>query len=160
MERLILERFLKRTLFAFLLCFVALLGGVGVYAYMLNNRSSVELSRMDVSNGFILEIDKTVYERGENVTITFTNNSTKTVGLSTPWPFYIRNSEGRIVAPGAVAARAVYLSPGESLTRVWNQRDPNDLAYRQVPPGIYTVELHKLLAPLEADLSVTFEILG
>ena len=148
----------KRILFALLLCFVALVGAVGAYAYMLNNQKS-ESSRIAVSNGYVLEIDKTVYERGENVTITFTNNSTETVGLSSPWPFIISDLEGNAVAPGIVAAKAVYLSPGESLTRIWNQRDYwSDPVLMPVPPGIYTVELYKLLAPLEADLSVTFEI--
>lgn len=158
---MILKRFSKKTLFALLLCFVALLVAVGAYAYMLNNRSSVELVRMDVSNGLILEVDKTVYELGENVTITFTNNSTETVGLSNNWPFVIRNSEGHIVMPSGVFMRAVYLSPGESLTRVWNQRDHlSDPVLMPVPPGVYSVELHTLLAPIEVDLSVSFQIVG
>ena len=149
---MVLKRFSKRTLFALLLCFVALVGAVGAYAFMLNNQTSVELVRMDVSNGFILEVDKTVYERGENVTIIFTNNSTETVGLSTPVPFSVKDQEGNTVAPGAVIARYVYLPPGESLTWIWDQYNHCSLSPDLVPPGIYTVEL-KLL-------SVSFEIVG
>ena len=156
---MILKKFSKKTLIALLLCFVALVGAVGAYAYMLNNQTSVELSRIDVSNGLILEVDKTVYELGENVTITFMNNSTETVGLPYPLPFNIRNPEGRVVAPGGQVGRAVYLSPGESLTWVWNQRDyGGDPVYMPVPPGIYTVEFYKFPAPTEVYLSVSFEI--
>jgi len=157
---LILKRFSKKTLIAVLLCSVALIGAVGAYAIMLNNQSSVELSRMDVSNGLILEVDKTVYKRGENVTITFTNNSTETVGLSSPWPFIIRDLKGNAVAPGAVVGRVVYLSPGENLTRIWDQYNHLSIPTVMVPPSIYTVELYKLLAPLEADLRVSFKIVG
>jgi len=154
------KRFSKRTVFVLLVFFVALVGVIGAYAYLLNNQPSVELVRMDVSDGLILEVDKTVYERGENVTITFTNNSTETVGLSTPVPFAIRDQEGNDVAPGAVIGRAVYLPPGESLTWVWDQYNHRSLSPDLVPPGIYTVELYKLLAPLEADLRVSFKIVG
>ena len=147
----------KRILVVFLVCFVALVGAVGAYAYMLNNQKS-ESSKIAVSNGYVLKIDKTVYERGESVTITFTNNSTETVGLSSPVPFAIKDQEGNDVAPGGVVSKAVYLPPGESLTWVWDQYNHRSLSPDLVPPGIYTVELYKLLAPLEADLSVTFEI--
>jgi len=150
----------KKFLFALLLCFIVLVGAIGVYAYIVSNQTSVELVRMDVSNGLILEVDKTVYELGENVTITFTNNSTKTVGLSSPWPFIIRNSEGRMVAPGAVAGKAVYLFPRKSLTRVWNQMDHLSIPTAMVPTGIYTAELYKLLVPTEAELSVSFKIVS
>ena len=149
---MVLKRFSKRTLFALLLCFVALVGAVGAYAYMLNNQSSVKLVRMDVSNGLILEVDKTVYELGENVTITLTNNSTETVELSTPVPFSVKDQEGNTVAPGAVIARYVYLPLGESLTWIWDQYNHCSLSPDLVPPGIYTVEL-KLL-------SVSFKIVG
>ena len=56
---MILERFSKRTLFALLLCFVALVGAVGVYAYIVNNRSSVELVRIVILLGEKLKEVKT-----------------------------------------------------------------------------------------------------
>jgi hypothetical protein len=151
----ILKRFSKRTVFVLLLCFVALVGAVGAYAYLVSNHPSVELSRRDVSNGLVLEIDKTIYEREENVTITLTNNSTETVGLASPIPFVIRDQEGNAVAPGAVIGRYVYLPPGESLTFVWDQYNHRSLPHHLVPPGIYTVELYTSGV---ADLSVNFKI--
>ncbi len=60
-KRVVLKRFSKRTPFALWIFFVALIGVVATYAYMLNKHPSVELSRKDVSNGLVLEIDKTVY---------------------------------------------------------------------------------------------------
>jgi hypothetical protein len=141
-----------------LLCFVALVGAVGAYAYMLNNRSSVELVRMDVSNGLVLEVDKTVYELGENVTITFTNNSTETVAFPTSAWFNIRDSDGNLVAPGGWTHAVLTVPAGYSLTWVWDQLDYVKVSI--APPGIYMVEVTVYTAALVAitDLSVTFEI--
>ena len=155
-----MKKFSKRTLFALWIFFVALVAVVATYAYMLNNHPSVELSRMDVSNGFVLEIDKTVYESGENVTITFMNNSTKTVAFPTYKWATIRDSKGHLVAPGLREGAVLSVPAGDSLTWVWGQRDPG---WSLVPAGIYTINMtvrsarpyHKL-----ADLSVKFEIVG
>jgi len=149
------KRFSKRTWFALWVFFVALVAVVATYAHMLNNHQLVELSRMDVSNGLILEIDKTVYERGENVTMTLTNNGTETVQLPTPVPFVMRDLQGNAVAPGAVIGRIEYLPSGARATWVWNQYDHRSSPHNLVPPGIYTVELYTSGV---ADLSVTFEI--
>ena len=154
MGDVILKRFSKRTVFVLLVCFVALVGAVAAYAYLVNNQPSVELSKKDVSNGLVLEIDKTVYERGENVTITLTNNGTETVQLPASVPFVIRDLQGNAVAPGAVTG-VVYLPSGESLTWVWDQYNHRSLSPDLVPPGIYTVELYTSRV---ADLSVKFEI--
>ena len=158
---MILKRFSKRTMFALLLCFAALVGAVGAYAFMLNNQKSGELVRMDVSNGFILEVDKTVYKLGENVTITFTNNSTETVAFPDYGWLTIRDSEGSIVA-GGVGPQAVLSVPaGDSLTAVWDQLDRRTIS--MVPPGIYTANVTVYTAelyPKIADLSVTFKIVG
>lgn len=152
-------RFSKKTIFALLLCFVALFGVVGAYAYMLNNQASVESSRRAVSNGYVLKIDKSVYEPGEIVRITFRNNSPKTVTFRDYGWLRIRDSEGRRVFPGLVAEMFLRVSPWKSLKKSWNQLDAATEVV--VPPGNYTVELHTPTIPripeLE-DLSINFEI--
>jgi len=158
MGDVILKRFSKRTVFVLLVCFVALVGAVAAYAYLVNNHPSVELSRKDVSNGLVLEIDKTVYERGENVTITFTNNSTKTVAFPDYAWATIRDSEGHLVGPGLWEGAILNVPAGDSLIWVWEQRDPG---WSLVPPGIYTINMTVYaagLSPKLADLSVKFEI--
>ena len=160
MKRVVLKRFSKRTWFALWIFFVALVAVIATYAYLLNNHSSVELSRKDVSNGLILEIDKTVYEREENVTITFTNNSTKTVAFPDYAWATIRDSEGHLVGPGLWEGAILNVPAGDSLTWVWGQRDPG---WSLVPPGIYTINMTVYAAglyPKLADLSVKFEIVG
>lgn len=152
---MVLKRFSKRTLFALWVFFVALVAVVAIYAYLLNNHPLVELSRMDVSNGLVLEIDKTVYDHGENVTMTLTNNGTETVQLPTPVPFVIRDLQGNAVAPGAVIGMIEYLPSGARAIWVWDQYDHRSSPHHLVPPGIYTVELYTSGV---ADLSVTFEI--
>lgn len=161
MERLILRRLSRKTLIV-LVCSVALVGAVGAYAYVLNSqpKAEVELKRVDVSNGLILEVDKTVYELGENVTITFTNNSTETVAFpsGTAWGGAIRDSEGRHIAPGLYTGDILYIPAGESSIWVWDQIDAGG---EMVPPGIYTVEVtvyrHDVVEVI-ADLSISFEI--
>lgn len=163
---MILERFPKRTLFALLLCFVALVGVVGAYAYILNNQTSVELVKMDVSNGLILEVDKTVYKQEENVTITFTNDSNETVAFPHSGWFAVKDSEGSIVAPYVVTGAVLKVPAEEYLTFVWNQH--NMKTSRLVPLGIYVVEVtvYGLVEVEEggfylaaiADLSVNFKI--
>ncbi len=157
---MVLKKFSKRTWFALLICFIVVIGTVTAYAYMLNNQTSVELSRRDISNGLVLEIDKTVYERGENVTITFMNNSTKTVAFPDYAWATIRDSEGHLVGPGLWEGAVLNVPAGDSLTWVWEQRDPG---WSLVPAGIYTVNMTVYAAglyPKLADLSVKFEIVG
>jgi len=91
-----LKRFSKRTLIGLLVCSVVLVGAVGAYAYMLNNQKSTGLRA--VVNGYVLEIDKAVYKRGELVRITFRNNGDQTVEFASAGWYIIRNSEGRQVA--------------------------------------------------------------
>ena len=158
---MILGKISKRILFALLLCFVALVGAAGAYVIMMNNQSSVKLSRTAVSDGLILEVDKTVYELGENVTITFTNNSTETVAFPDYGWGTIRDSEGSIVAGGAGPQAVLSVPAGDSLTAVWDQLDSRTIS--MVSPGIYTANVTVYTAGLSlviADLSVTFEIVG
>jgi hypothetical protein len=149
-----LKRFSKRTWFALWIFFFALVTVIATYAYMLNKHPSAELSTKDASNGLILEIDKAVYKRGENVTITLTNDGTETVQLPSPVPFVIRDLQGNAVAPGAVIGRIEYLHSGARTTWVWDQYDHRSSPHHLVHPSIYTVELYLKIA----DLSVKFEI--
>lgn len=156
MKRVILKRFSKRTLFVLLVCFVGLVGAVGAYAYLLNNQTS---SRIAVSNGYVLEIDKTVYKLGEKVTITFTNNGDETVVFRDAGWYIIRNSEGRQVAPGLVLQVVSPVPPGGYATHAWYQIDASSEV--MVPADIYTVELNTPTIPEIAelaDLSLTFQI--
>ena len=155
-KRVFFKKISKKTLFVLWVFLVALVAIVATYAYMLNNHPLVELSRMDVSNGLILEVDKTVYERGENVAITFTNNSTETVTFPDAGWSTIRDSAGRIVAPGMVATVVLPVPAGDSLTWIWHQLNALSNPTVMVPTGIYTVELY----PRIADLSVKFEIVS
>jgi len=159
LKRVILEKFPKRTLLAVLLCFVALVGAVGAYAFVSNNQTSAESPRRAVSNGYVLKIDKVVYKRGEIVHVTFTNNGPETVTFANAGWFTIRNSEGRQVWPGQVMAVTLPVPPGKSLTDYWLQMDADSEV--MVPPGIYTVELHTPTIPPIAELeelSLSFEI--
>jgi hypothetical protein len=116
-----------------------------------------------VSHGYVLEIDKTVYKLGENVTITFTNNSTETVAFPDYGWFTIKDSEGHIVAPGGALLAVLHVPAGESLTWVWDQRDfHSDPIFMQVPLGIYIVDVTVCTADLIVivNLSVSFEIVG
>lgn len=157
---MISKRFSKRTIFVLLLCFVTLFGVVGAYAFMLNNQASVESSRRAVSNGYVLEIDKSVYEPGEIVRITFRNNSPKTVTFRDSGWYTIRDSEGRQVYPGLVLDAFLSVSSGKSLKDGWYPLTVTTEV--RVPPGNYTVELStptiSRIPELE-DLSVSFEIL-
>jgi hypothetical protein len=152
-REVILKRFSKRILFVLLVFFVALVGAVGAYAYLLNNQKSVGFKT--VVNGYALEIDKAVYKRGEKVTITFTNNGDKTVVFRDAGWYIIRNSEGRQVAPGLVFQVVSPVPPGGYATHAWYQIDFSSEV--MVPPGIYTVELNTLTIPV-AYLSLTFQI--
>jgi len=153
LKRVVLKRFSKKTLLAVLLCFVALVGA-GAYACLIYNPS-----RMAVSNGYVLKIDKVVYKRGESVHVTFTNNSPETVTFRDYGWYIIRNSEGRQVAPSGAIQAVLPLPPGKSLTGGWPQIDADSEV--MVPPGIYTVELHTPTIPPIAELeelSLSFEI--
>jgi len=153
LKRVVLERFPKRTLLAVLLCFVALVGA-GAYACL-----SYNPLRMAVSNGYVLKIDKTVYKLGEEVKITFTNNSPKTVTFCNPGWDIITNSEGRQVWPSGVVLVTFPVPPGKTLTDYWPQIDQSSEV--MVPPGIYTVKLCPTTTPPIAELeelSLSFEI--
>ena len=153
MKRVVLKRFSKKTLLAVLLCFVALVGA-GAYACLIYNPS-----RMAVSNGYVLKIDKVVYKRGESVHVTFTNNSPKTVIFTTPGWDIITNSEGRQVWPSGVVLVTFPVPPGKTLTDYWPQIDQSSEV--MVPPGIYTVKLCPTTTPPIAELeelSLSFEI--
>jgi len=159
LKRVVLERFPKRTLLAVLLCFVALVGAVGAYAFVSNNQTSAESPRRAVSNGYVLKIDKTVYKLGEEVKITFTNNSPKTITFCNPGWDIITNSEGRQVWPSGVVLVTFPVPPGKTLTDYWPQIDQSSEV--MVPPGIYTVKLCPTTTPPIAELeelSLSFEI--
>jgi len=153
LKRVVLKRFSKKTLLAVLLSFVALVGA-GAYACL-----SYNPLRVAVSNGYVLKIDKTVYKLGEEVKITFTNNSPKTVTFCNPGWDIITNSEGREVWPPGVIAVTFPVPPGKTLTDYWPQIDADSEA--MVPPGIYTVKLCRTTTPPIAELeelSLSFEI--
>lgn len=106
-------------------------------------RSSLNVAAC--SGDFFLRTDKEVYERGENVTITFTNGGNATVELPS-WPsFEIYGSQG-YVAPTQRAFMIVKVPPGESHVWTWDQIGfinglHNPYIVGLVPTGTYTVIL-------------------
>ena len=113
----------------------------------------------DQERQLLLETDKGVYERGENVTITFTNGGVETVYFLAYPPFIINGSQG-YVAPGVQLLMIVEVPPRESLSWTWNQINgflgPSEL----VPAGNYTVtaEVYDSNWDLIATLSTSFQI--
>ena len=120
-------------------------------------------SNVAVSNGFLLETDKTSYAHGEWVDITFTNGGDETVYFKQMPPWIISGPPG-VVAPGILMFLFPELHPGESFSWGWDQLnelvDPPYL----VPAGTYTVyvEVYDEIGTwnLIANLSISFEIVG
>ena len=102
----------------------------------------------------VLETDKTVYELGEPVEILFTNNCPVSIDFPSEPPWVISNSDGTVVYPGDVLYVIVNVQPGEQKTWSWDQKD-KEKARKQVPAGIYTVELTSVEG---AYYRTTFEI--
>jgi hypothetical protein len=93
-----------------------------------------------------------VYNPGEIVTVIFTNTCDYTIDLNCMYPWRIRDSRGQIVfEPEAVLWVIVNIEPGEALSLTWDQKRYK----KQVPEGVYTVELDTMNA---GTYTTTFEI--
>lgn len=112
------------------------------------------------SDEFVLETDKRAYFHGEEVWITFTNNSNDTVYFKELHPYFIWGPDRDIVAPGMTVPAIINVPSTESLRWRWNQLHMRKIPTNLVPPGNYTATISVYDEELDpiTTVATSFEI--
>jgi len=99
-----------------------------------------------------LLLDKSTFDRGEEIKFTLKNRCDHPITLKNSAPWKIRDKLGRVVYSPIALQVIVKVDSGESKIWMWNQRDQRG---NQVGPGTYTIVLETTDA---GTLTKTFRI--
>lgn len=117
-----------------------------------NNNTGLSVDVPASANKAKLTTDKSVYQTGEIVTISFFNGCSQMISLRNSAPWVIKDSRGRVIFAPTALPVITEARPGETKTWQWDQKDNNR---QQVPAGSYTVELETMDA---GTYTASFEI--